>query len=335
VASADLRAAYFASKQSAYAEMIDLLVQLHDRGGPADLLARALEVEERSRSRSLLDVLASRRDGLLRGAGADVLADERRVVRTFSFKSQQLAQLPDKPDSAAQRATLLSEVDGLQTEYDRLEGVIAEKEPRQAALATVPPLTIDGIRALLDPDTVLLEFALGGESSYLWVVGAGDLACFRLPGRAAIEALPRPVASLAGDRATRLAQPAVERRFRSAAAGLSRRLAEIAIATTLVAGVVPGVPANAMAVTGNLTVTQATVPGFVSLGSSIGASSTINFKTGDSRANGVTLGLASDGSLSALYSSSTGKGSVHLIFDLTGYFLRNPGGAIWLIVRET
>jgi spore germination protein YaaH len=120
-----------------------------------------------------------------------------------------------------------------------------------------------------------------------------------------------------------------------AAIGLTGAFAAGKTRSFTLAGVVPGVPANAMAVTGNLTVTQATVPGFVSLASSIGASSTINFKTGDSRANGVTLGLASDGSLSALYSSSTGKGSVHLIFDLTGYFVRDANGATFFPTTPT
>ena len=103
-----------------------------------------------------------------------------------------------------------------------------------------------------------------------------------------------------------------------------------------IAGVVPGVPANAMAVTGNLTVTQATVAGFVRLGSSIsGTSSTINFKRGDNRANGVTLGLAADGSLSGIYSSSTGKGTVQLVFDLTGYFVGGAKGATFVPTTPT
>lgn len=97
-----------------------------------------------------------------------------------------------------------------------------------------------------------------------------------------------------------------------------------------------GVPANAIAVTGNLTVTQATALGWVRLGSSTaGANSTINFKAGDERANGVTLGLAADGTLSVLYSSSTGKGGVHVIFDLTGYFVRDANGATFVPVTPT
>jgi spore germination protein YaaH len=96
-----------------------------------------------------------------------------------------------------------------------------------------------------------------------------------------------------------------------------------------------GVPAGAMAVTGNLTITGATVAGFLRLGSSTaGNFSTINFGAGDSRANGVTLGLAEDGSLSALYMASR-SATVHVIFDLTGYFLRDPGGSTFMPVTPT
>jgi spore germination protein YaaH len=102
-----------------------------------------------------------------------------------------------------------------------------------------------------------------------------------------------------------------------------------------IAGVVPNVPADAIAVTGNLTVTQATAPGLVVFGSSTVGASTMNFPAGDNRANGVTLGLDSKGALSALYSSSTGKGTLDLIFDLTGYFKKSAAGATFIPIAPT
>jgi hypothetical protein len=85
------------------------------------------------------------------------------------------------------------------------------------------------------------------------------------------------------------------------------------------------VPAGAMAVTGNLTVTGATSDGYVRLGpSTTGTYSTINFAAGDNRANGVTVSLASNGSLSAVFMTGLATGSVHLVFDITGYFSRDP-----------
>ncbi len=102
-----------------------------------------------------------------------------------------------------------------------------------------------------------------------------------------------------------------------------------------IAGIVPGVPANAIAVTGNLTVTKPTAGGFVSLGSSLaGATSTINFNAGEDRANGVTLGLDSNGSLSAVYQATRGA-TVQLIFDLSGYFVRSPSGTTFVPVSPT
>ena len=94
-----------------------------------------------------------------------------------------------------------------------------------------------------------------------------------------------------------------------------------------------GVPANAMAVTGNLTIANESAKGFVRLGpSTAGASSTINVNAHDNRANGVTIGLASDGSLSLLYESPTAKATVAAVFDLTGYFVRNGNGATFVPV---
>ncbi len=90
-----------------------------------------------------------------------------------------------------------------------------------------------------------------------------------------------------------------------------------------------GIPADAIAVTGNLTVTGQTAAGFVSVSPTPNASpgtSTINFPLGDNRANGITVPLAIDGTLSAVYKAPPGR-TTHLIFDVTGYYLDDLSGA--------
>ena len=84
-----------------------------------------------------------------------------------------------------------------------------------------------------------------------------------------------------------------------------------------------GVPADATAVTGNLTVTAATAGYAVFLGPNptpSPTSSTINFVAGDNIANGVTVALGAGGTLSATYLSSPGN-TTALVFDVTGYFV--------------
>ena len=94
-----------------------------------------------------------------------------------------------------------------------------------------------------------------------------------------------------------------------------------------VAGVL-GVPANAIAVTGNVTVTGQTASGFVAITvnpTNNPSTSSINFPAGQTRANNVTIPLSSNGKLSATYGAAAGK-KTHVLFDVTGYFLADDSG---------
>jgi hypothetical protein len=89
-----------------------------------------------------------------------------------------------------------------------------------------------------------------------------------------------------------------------------------------------GIPADAIAVAGNLTVTGQTAPGYVALGPVVGSSpntSTINFPKGDNRANGVIVPLDRTGRLEATYKAASGS-TTHLVFDATGYFVAGTSG---------
>ena len=95
------------------------------------------------------------------------------------------------------------------------------------------------------------------------------------------------------------------------------------------------VPAAAIAVTGNLTVTGQTAGGYVSLGpvaTATPATSTINFPLGDTRANGTTVKLSPTGTLSAVYKGPAGS-RAHLLFDVTGYYLADLSGARFYPLR--
>ena len=95
--------------------------------------------------------------------------------------------------------------------------------------------------------------------------------------------------------------------------------------TFLVANGASGVPTDAVAVTGNVTVVGQSRSGYVVIAPSLTTSvqpptSTINFPLGDTRANGVTVALATGGNLDAMYWSSSTADKVDILFDVTGYF---------------
>ena len=83
------------------------------------------------------------------------------------------------------------------------------------------------------------------------------------------------------------------------------------------------VPTGAIAVTGNLTVTDQSAPGYLALTTVATRSprtSTLNFPLGDSRANGVTIPLGTGGTLGITYMAKAGA-TTDVVFDVTGYFL--------------
>jgi hypothetical protein len=110
--------------------------------------------------------------------------------------------------------------------------------------------------------------------------------------------------------------------------GVEGRLAPFRPATFSVAGS-NGIPADAVAVTGNLTVTQQTSLGYLYIGPvplNDPTSSTLNFPVGDDRANGVTVALGVGGTLSVTYASPSLSATAQAIFDVTGYFVPDASG---------
>ena len=101
-------------------------------------------------------------------------------------------------------------------------------------------------------------------------------------------------------------------------------------ATFAVTGRVPtdvtqNVPTAAVAVTGILTVTSQTALGYLALTKTPinkPTTSSLNFPRGDNRATGVTVPLGTGGKLSVTYGASPSSMTTHVIFDVSGYFVK-------------
>jgi hypothetical protein len=89
------------------------------------------------------------------------------------------------------------------------------------------------------------------------------------------------------------------------------------------------VPSNAVAVTGNLTITDQSAAGHLTLTPDAQSSPTtasIYTPKGDIRATGLTMMLSEDGTLWVTFVSTAGA-TTSVVFDVTGYFVDGPVGA--------
>jgi tetratricopeptide (TPR) repeat protein len=190
----ELRASYLASRQAEYELYMDLLMQLHQQQPDGGHAAAAFGISERGRARSLLETLAEARANIRQGVDAGLLAEERKLAGQIRLKEQQRAKLAGNSRAAKQTEALAGEIGDLLSEYQSIQGHIRASSPRFAALTQPQPVTAAEIQTeYLDSSTVLLEFALGDERSWLWAITPDAIISYALPPRAQIEKSARKI----------------------------------------------------------------------------------------------------------------------------------------------
>ena len=193
----ELRASYFASVQKYYDFFIDLLMRLNREQKSNGTESLALQVSERARARGLLDMLTEARADIRQGVDTRLLEQERRLQQQISARAAWQMQLLAGKHTEKQVAAAATEINALTTQLQEVEGLIRATSPHYAALTQPQPLNLKDIQQkLLDEDTLLLEYSLGEEHSYLWVASHSSLKTFELPKRADIEKVARHLYSL-------------------------------------------------------------------------------------------------------------------------------------------
>jgi hypothetical protein len=174
---------------------------------------KALQVAERARARSLLDTLEEANAEIRQGVDAALLQRERDAQRRLNFRAQSQMQLLSQRHSEAQATAVAEEIETLIKDLQQVETEIRQKSPHYAALTQPRPLTLKEIQTqVLDPDTLLLEYSLGEERSYLWVVTSSSITSRDLPKRAEIETAARRFYDLLNARNVRVKDETNEQR---------------------------------------------------------------------------------------------------------------------------
>ena len=187
VDSPELRSFYFASVRDYFDLEIDLLMRLHQRDPGAGLATVALDMSERARARSLINMLAETKVDIRADIQPALLARARSLGRQLDATADRYQNLLLARPAEAQK--LSPSLARLTADYRVIQSEIRAGSPRYAALTQPQPLTANEIqRSVLDADTTLVEYSLGAEHSYAWVVSQNSVTGYRLAERAEIEA---------------------------------------------------------------------------------------------------------------------------------------------------
>ncbi|WP_445302026.1 tetratricopeptide repeat protein [Microcoleus sp. K1-B6] len=193
IASPELRSSYFATVQDYYEFYIALLMQLHKINPKSGYDRKALEASERSRARSLLELLQESNANIREGISPNLLQQEKILQQQLDALEKQRIETISTPKL---NQTKITEIDkqrlALLEQYEQFQTKIRSTSPRYAALTQPQPLTLPEIqKQILDENTILLQYSLGQNRSYLWVVTSTGLSSYELPKRAYIETAAR------------------------------------------------------------------------------------------------------------------------------------------------
>ncbi len=177
VLSDKLKTSFFASKRSYYELYMDLLMSPEGNASGPDQEA-ALDVSERARSRSLLDLIAEGNINVRQGI--DPVLKQQEVEL-----GARLSKFQDKLGRAgpAEAAALEQQLDEVQRNMVELESRIRSQHQHYAEVRYPTPLNLKEIQALLDERTALLQYFTAQNGSFLFVVTRQGLQSYRLPPR--------------------------------------------------------------------------------------------------------------------------------------------------------
>jgi CHAT domain-containing protein len=188
----ELRSSYFASTHEFFDSYIEVLMRLHRINPDQGLDGLALEAAERSRARALLDSLVEAKANIREGIDPELLERERSLQKRLNDIAEREAREVGSMNSDQQSASVKKETASILTDYEEVEAEIRAKSPRFAALMYPVPLSVKQIQEqIIDADTLLLEYSLASERSYVWAVTSNSVSSFELPPHDKIDTAAR------------------------------------------------------------------------------------------------------------------------------------------------
>lgn len=185
--SQELGESYFDKIQNYYDLYIDLLVELDKKEQKGNFVVKALEINEKRRARNLREILTEAKIDIREGVNAQLLEKEKEIQIKLSIKDQQKRELLTKKTSIEKLEKLDKEIRDLIYQRKETQAQIKASSPAFAALTQIQDVSLPTIQNLLDENTILLEYSLGKDNSYLWLVTSNSVKCYKLTSSAEIE----------------------------------------------------------------------------------------------------------------------------------------------------
>ena len=174
------RTSYLSILKKYYELEVELLIRLYDKTGEMQLSEHAWQTHEKIRARTLLENLIESGLNLSEFAPKDFFENEQVLLeaiaaaefrRTEALRAKNAARLKEAESDLSKKLD----------EYQVLQENYRQKNPQFSAVNQPRTLSLAEAQALLGEETAILEFALGEQESYVWMIRKNAFRLAKLP----------------------------------------------------------------------------------------------------------------------------------------------------------
>ena len=186
--SDDLTASLSAAVDDRYQSYIECLMRQHKAQPDKGFNVRAFEASEASRGRALAEMLRATGGNFAPGVDVALMEREKGLRKLLRVKEDYKVRVLAGDYKQEQLVALDAEIAQLEKEHNQVVETIQSSYPAFKQIAHPQSLNLRQIQeqVIADDNTLMLEFSLGENESYVFAVTRNNLASYSLPPAARI-----------------------------------------------------------------------------------------------------------------------------------------------------
>jgi len=167
---------FLREKIKIYEGLINLLFKMKEKDSTKGYIQESFHVAEKAKSRAFLELLAEAKVELAAGLSQELESEEKNLQKQLTDIHNRLLDPKIKEE---EREELYKKLQGIESKYNDFVLELRMKNPKYASLVYPEPYSFSEVqRELLDEETYLVEFFIGEDNSFLWVISKNEILWF-------------------------------------------------------------------------------------------------------------------------------------------------------------
>ena len=173
------KAGHLAQQRYLFEDVIDFMSKQAVESGDPAWIAASFSFAEQAKARAFVDQLAEALADVENGVDPQLLEDQQVLTDNLVWLRDELTVETDRERRAELKALIREQ----ETEFDRVERDLRERNSAYAQLRYPEPVDLMTVQSRLSPDELALSYSVGDTSSTVWAITANDVSIHLLPVR--------------------------------------------------------------------------------------------------------------------------------------------------------